>query len=470
MKQSVITRFAPSPTGFLHIGGARTALFNWLYSQKNQGEMLLRIEDTDQKRSSQQAVDAILESLKWLNLNWKGEAVSQMKNQKRHLEIAEQLIKNDKAYYCYTSSEELENLRKEASERSEKFVFKSKWRNEKSHSKNENSSPVIRLKVPEFGETIIQDKLLGNIVIANKEIDDFVLVRSDNTPTYMLSVVVDDHDMNVNMIIRGDDHLTNAAKQILIYQAMNWEIPQMVHIPLIHAEDGTKLSKRHGALGVEKYRAMGYLSQALCNHLARLGWSHQNKEIMNLEEMCHLFSLKELNKSPARFDFQKLNFINQYYMRSMSDECLLNESINFLQYYENGTFIKEKLNDEIRGRLIKAMPFLKERSKTLVELWKNAEFLFHFPYTDSQEDSLSSNEKKLLFDLNAILKCVEDESKENFLNTLKNYAKENNIKFSEIAPLLRKILAGKAISFNIGDILYALGKTEILRRIKKHLT
>ncbi|MFT5703531.1 MAG: glutamyl-tRNA synthetase, partial [Rickettsiales bacterium] len=305
----IITRFAPSPTGFLHIGGARTALFNYLFAKKNGGEFLLRIEDTDQKRSTPEAVEAILEGLSWLGLKNDGEIVFQSKNIQRHKEVALDLLRQGKAYYCHTSAEELASLRQEAETKGEVFRFKSPWR-DKIAPESEGVKPVIRLKSPNQGQTIINDLIRGEITIDNSELDDLVILRSDETPTYMLAVVVDDFDMKISHIIRGEDHLTNSFRQQTIYDAMNWQVPKFAHVPLIHGPDGAKMSKRHGATSVIDYNEMGYLPEAMRNYLLRLGWSHGDDEIISDEQALEWFNLDHIGKSPARFDFAKLDNLN----------------------------------------------------------------------------------------------------------------------------------------------------------------
>ena len=346
---TVITRFAPSPTGFLHIGGARTALFNWLYAKRFGGTFLLRIEDTDRERSTQAAVDAILDGLKWLGLDWDGEAISQFQRAERHREVAEQLLSSGGAYRCYASVGELEQMREKARLEGKPMRYDGRWRDRDPAEAPAGVKPVIRLRASQDGETIIDDKVQGKVVFANKDLDDLVLLRSDGNPTYMLAVVVDDHDMGVTHIIRGDDHLTNAARQTQIYQALGWNVPIMAHIPLIHGPDGAKLSKRHGALGVDAYRALGYLPVALRNYLARLGWSHGDKEFFSTEELIDAFDLGAIGRSPSRFDFAKLENVNGHYMRAASDDELFKALIDALPYLPGGPEVAAKL-DESQNR------------------------------------------------------------------------------------------------------------------------
>src|SRR5216117_790872 len=376
MSEPVVTRFAPSPTGFLHIGGARTALFNWLYARGRGGKMLLRIEDTDRERSTEAAVAAILDGLSWLGLDWDGEAISQFSRAARHREVAEALLAAGKAYYCYASAEELAEMREQARREGRAKLYDGRWRDRDPSEAPPGVAPVIRLKAPLTGETVIEDQVQGRVVWQNENLDDLVLLRSDGTPTYMLAVVVDDHDMGVTHVIRGDDHLTNAARQTQIYSALDWTVPIMAHIPLIHGPDGSKLSKRHGALGVDAYRAMGYLPAAMRNYLVRLGWAHGDQEIFSTEEMIAAFDLPQVGRSPARFDFAKLESLNGHYMRSTPDRELVAALDAVLPHLPNGTEVAPKLTPAVRDQFLTAMPELKERAKTLVELLDAASFIW----------------------------------------------------------------------------------------------
>src|SRR5580658_8053316 len=372
---SVVTRFAPSPTGFLHIGGARTALFNWLYARGRSGTMLLRIEDTDRERSTQAAIDAILDGLKWLGIAWDGDVIYQSTRSARHREIAETLLASGHAYRCYASQEELTQMRDAARKEGRSKLYDGRWRDRDPGDAPPGVKPAIRLKAPLAGEIVIEDQVQGRVVWQNENLDDLVLLRSDGTPTYMLAVVVDDHDMGVTHVIRGDDHLTNAARQKQIYDALGWPVPVMAHIPLIHGPDGSKLSKRHGALGVDAYRAMGYLPAALRNYLVRLGWSHGDQEIFSTEEMIADFDLPAIGRSAARFDFAKLENLNGHYIRHSEDQALVNMFEQVLPFVPNGADLAAKLNAATRAQLLQAMPSLKERAKTLVDLVDGAYFL-----------------------------------------------------------------------------------------------
>src|SRR5262250_651124 len=376
MTETIVTRFAPSPTGFLHIGGARTALFNWLYARGRGGKMLLRIEDTDRERSTQAAIDAILDGLAWLGLDWHGEAVYQCSRPERHREVARTLLEAGRAYPCYASPEELAQMREKARSEGRAKLYDGRWRDRDPSEAPSGVQPVIRLKAPLTGETVIEDQVQGRVVWQNENLDDLVLLRSDGTSTYMLAVVVDDHDMGVTHIIRGDDHLTNAARQTQIYNALGWQVPLMAHISLIHGPDGSKLSKRHGALGIDAYRAMGYLPEAMRNYLVRLGWSHGDQEIFSTREMIEAFDLPQIGRAPARFDFAKLESINGHYIRHAGDTDLVAAIERLLPHIANGAALGAKFTSDLRAKFCAAMPGLKERAKNLVELIDSAQFLY----------------------------------------------------------------------------------------------
>jgi glutamyl-tRNA synthetase len=407
----IVTRFAPSPTGFLHIGGARTALFNWLYAKRLGGKFLLRIEDTDRERSTKAAVEAILDGLAWLGLTWDGEAISQFERADRHREIVERMLASGGAYRCYASQEELEEMRAKARAEGKPMRYDGRWRDRDPSEAPAGVKPVIRLRARQDGETIVDDKVQGKVVFANKELDDLVLLRSDGNPTYMLAVVVDDHDMGVTHIIRGDDHLTNAARQMQIYAALGWDVPTMAHIPLIHGPDGAKLSKRHGALGVDAYRGMGYLPAALRNYLARLGWSQGDREFFSTEELIAAFDLPAIGRSPSRFDFAKLENMNGHYMRATPDDELMAILVDALPYLPGGPAIAAALDEAKRAQLLAALPGLKERAKTLVELVDGAAFLFAqrpLAIDDKAADILARGGRLHLAALLERLKAVED--------------------------------------------------------------
>lgn len=465
---SPVTRFAPSPTGYLHIGGARTALFNWAYAKGNGGTMLLRIEDTDRERSTDAATVAILEGLTWLGLNWDGQAVSQHARVARHAEVAHDLLAKGQAYYCYCSPEELTAMREKAEAEKRPTRYDGTWRNHAAADAPAGIKPVIRFKSPQDGETVVDDQAQGRVVIPNKDLDDLIILRSDGNPTYNLSVVVDDHDMGVTHIIRGVDHLTNAARQTQIYLAMGWTVPSMTHVPLIHGPDGAKLSKRHGALGVEAYRAMGYLPAALRNYLARLGWSHGDDEIFTTEELVRWFDLDGIGKSAARFDFAKLENLNGHYIRHTSDAELLEHFLTFLPHSENGPALLAKIDHSMRAKLLKSLPGLKDRAKTLVELQKSAAYLFAGrPLTmdDKAKALLHDEGKAALKTVLDVLNACSDWSAQALETAVKASAERQGLKLGKLAQPLRAALTGTATSPPIFDVLEVLGREESLARI-----
>ncbi|MBZ9654770.1 glutamate--tRNA ligase [Phyllobacterium lublinensis] len=472
MSSSVVTRFAPSPTGYLHIGGARTALFNWLYAKHTGGRMMLRIEDTDRERSSDAAVAAILDGLKWLGLDWDGEAVSQFERAPRHREVAEELVAKGKAYYCYATPAELEEMREKARAEGRPPRYDGRWRDRDPKEAPAGVKPVIRIKAPQEGETLVRDQVQGDVRFPNKDLDDFIILRSDGNPTYMHAVVVDDHDMGVTHIIRGDDHLTNAARQMVIYNAMGWDVPVMGHIPLIHGADGAKLSKRHGALGVEAYRALGYLPAALRNYLVRLGWSHGDDEIMSDEQMIEWFEISDINRGASRFDFQKLEAINGHYMRFSGDADLVQAMIDILPEIEGGAEILARLNDKTKAKLLAAMPGLKERAKTLVELADSAKYLFaQRPLALDEKAAGLLNEEGLsvLSGVLPALSAVDEWTAEALDAAVRVHAEQSGLKLGKIAQPLRAALTGRATSPGVFDVLAVLGREESLGRIEDRI-
>lgn len=468
MSPSVVTRFAPSPTGFLHIGGARTALFNWLLAKKAGGKMLLRIEDTDRERSSEAAVAAILDGLTWMGLDWDGEPVSQFGRADRHREVAEQLVAEGKAYYCYASQQELQEMRARAKQDG-RPAYDRRWRDRDPADAPEGVAPVVRIKSPLSGVTIVEDRVQGNVRFPNENLDDFVILRSDKTPTYMHAVVVDDHDMGITHIVRGDDHLTNAARQTIIYNALGWNVPVMAHIPLIHGADGAKLSKRHGALGVEAYREMGYLPAALRNYLARLGWSHGDDEIMSTDDMVKWFALEDVNKGASRFDFKKLEALNGSYMRAADSDSLTETFIQTLPYLPNGTALLDRLDEDLKTKLQAAMPGLKERAKTLVDLADGAAFLFDRRPLQIEEKSrgiLNTDARELLADILPKIEAIGDWNIAALEAVVRAFADEKELKLGKVAQPLRAALTGRSVSPGVFDVLTALGRNESLARIR----
>jgi len=469
----IITRFAPSPTGFLHIGGARTALFNWLYARGRGGKMLLRIEDTDRERSTTAAIDAILDGLKWLELDWDGDVIYQYSRAARHREVAEQLLANGMAYRCYATAEELAAMREKARAEGRTRLYDGMWRDRDPKDAPADVKPTIRLRAPLTGETVIEDQVQGRVVWQNENLDDLVLLRGDGNPTYMLAVVVDDHDMGVTHIIRGDDHLINAARQKQIYDALGWSVPSMSHIPLIHGPDGSKLSKRHGALGVDAYRAMGYLPSALRNYLVRLGWSHGDQEIFSTEEMIKAFDLPAIGRSAARFDFAKLENLNGHYIRHTDDASLVRMFEDVLNYVPNGAALKAKLNDTTRAQLLAAMPSLKERAKTLLELIDAAAFIFaDRPLAIDAKAAalLTAENRSLIGQLYEALAAVEPWSGPATEAALRAFAEAGNLKLGAVAQPLRAALTGRTTSPGIFEVLAVLGRDESLGRLKDQTT
>lgn len=472
MTDAVVTRFAPSPTGFLHIGGARTALFNWLYARARQGTMLLRIEDTDRERSTAAAIAAIIDGLSWLGLGWDGEIVFQNTRAARHREVAEQLLAAGKAYRCYASPEELTAMREAARREGRSKLYDGRWRDRDPSEAPAGVKPVIRLKAPLTGETVIEDQVQGRVVWQNADLDDLVLLRSDGSPTYMLAVVVDDHDMAVTHIIRGDDHLTNGARQKHIYEALGWAVPVMSHIPLIHGPDGSKLSKRHGALGVDAYRAMGYLPAAMRNYLVRLGWSHGDQEIFSTEEMVAAFDLAHIGRSPARFDFAKLENLNGHYMRATGNAELVAELEALLPHIAGGDELVTKMTPALRAKLVAAMPSLKERAKTLVELFTGTRFLWASRPIEPDEQAkglLTADAKSVLSGVFPQLEANADWSAATTEADLRSYADKAGIKLGAVAQPLRAALTGRTTSPPIFEVLDLLGKEETLARLRDQL-
>lgn len=449
--KKIVTRFAPSPTGYLHIGGARTALFNFLFARANQGKFLLRIEDTDRQRSTEEAVKIILDGLKWLGLEWDDQETYQFSRAKRHQEVALQLLASGKAYKCFLNAEELEILRNESMTTGKPII--SKWR-DADPSTHPDAPYVIRIKAPKEGVTIVDDLVQGKVITENSTLDDMVLLRSDGTPTYMLAVVVDDHEMGVTHVIRGDDHLSNTPRQMMIYQAMEWEIPSFSHIPLIHGPDGKKLSKRHGALGIDTYQKMGYLPEALCNYLLRLGWSHGDDEIISRKQAIEWFNIESIGKSPSRLDFKKLDHVNNQYLKLTDNTRLV-------------ILIAKEESKQNQENIFKGLDSLKQRANNLLELLEMAQIYkiefeaeLNEDYLDYLEENLS-----LLRSYSNILLNHQDWTKESLMDATKSFAAENQVKLGDIAAFLRLLLTGNTISPSVFEIMSIIGKDISLRRI-----
>lgn len=454
---TIVTRFAPSPTGFLHIGGARTALFNYLHAKHHGGKFLLRVEDTDRKRSTEEATRAILDGMAWLGMDGDEPPVYQLQNQPRHAEIAHMLVERGKAYYCYTTAQELTDMRAEAEARGEVLRFRSPWRD--GGTPPDDVSPSVRLKAPDSGDIVLDDAVQGEVSIPSSEVDDLVLLRADGTPTYMLAVVVDDHDMGVTDIIRGDDHFTNSFRQKVIYDALGWDMPKTAHIPLIHGSDGAKMSKRHGALGVDAYRDMGYLPQAMCNYLLRLGWSYGERDIISMEEACKAFDINAVGKSPSRFDMDKLNFINNHYIREMDGRALLAALLPFM----------EAVDTALHNRLERAALLYAERANTLVQLAQDIGYMIAKPdeYSDKARAMLSEEgAAERLAQMRDVLVGVTSWDARNIEDAMKEYMDREGLKLGKVAPLLRSAIAGTHQTPNIYDVLEIMGKDELLARLE----
>ena len=459
---SVVVRFAPSPTGFLHIGGARTALFNWLYARHHGGQFRLRIEDTDRERSTAEATLAIVDGLKWLGLEWDGEVAYQFSRAQHHAKIARQLLASGNAYHCYSTPEELEAMRERARAEGRSVGYDGTWRDRDPSEAPAGIAPVIRLKAPREGATTIRDQVLGEVTVENQELDDLIILRSDGTPTYNFSVVVDDHDMGITHVIRGSEHFRNAFRQVQIYRALGWPIPEFAHIPLIHGSDGAKLSKRHGALGVEAYRDLGYLPEALRNYLLRLGWSHGDEEIISIEQAIQWFDLDGVGRAAAQFDFGKLDSINAHYIREAEDARLVRLVAERLE----GEFGRP-LSENERERLLKAMPGLKPRAKTIVELAEKARFYVTprpiRPAPDAAK-LLSEEARGLLGALETGLAGTEWQAGA-LENRLRDFAAAKGVKLGAVAQPLRAALTGTTASPGIFEVMEVLGREETLGRI-----
>lgn len=460
---TVVTRFAPSPTGYLHIGGARTALFNWLYARHCGGKFYLRIEDTDRERSTKEAVDAIFEGLEWMGFDWDAEPVFQFERAPRHVEVANQLLAEGKAYYCYCSPEELTQMREEQKAAGKPVRYDGRWRDRDPSEAPEGVKPVIRIKAPRDGETVLHDLVQGDVRVSHDQLDDMILVRADGTPTYMLSVVVDDHDMGVTHVIRGDDHLTNTFRQIMLHEALGWDVPTYAHIPLIHGPDGAKLSKRHGALGAHAYKEMGFLPEAMRNYLLKLGWAHGDDEIISTEQAVEWFDIKDAVRSPARFDMVKLTSINGVYIRNSSDEHLMKYVRPIME--KN---LGAALTDEQVRRVMAGMADLKERAKNLIELADSAMFYVRprpLPLLTDKAGKLIDEGRQALADLSAELAKTTEWKHDALEETVRLYAENKGIKLGNAAQPLRAALTGSNVSPPVFKIMEILGREETAARI-----
>ncbi len=458
----VVTRFAPSPTGYLHIGGARTALFNWLFARANGGRFLLRIEDTDRARSTPEATQAILDGLTWLGLDWDDPATFQAARADRHAAIAQEMLATGNAYKCFSTKEEIEIARETARAEGRATLFQSPWR-DTDPADHPDAPFVIRLKAPKDGEITIRDKVQGKVTWRRDTLDDLVLLRADGSPTYMLAVVVDDHDMAVTHVIRGDDHLSNAARQTFIYIALGWKVPVFAHIPLIHGPDGKKLSKRHGALGVMEYRKMGYLPETMRNYLARLGWSHGNDEFFTTGQAIEWFSLAAIGKSPARLDFKKLDNLSGQHFRAADDAYLVDQVQQFLRATD-----RPRLEPAPLATLLRAMPVLKGRAKSLSELIDNAQFILSLRPIVPDEDArkhLDTVSRGILARLTTRLRNASWD--DGNLNTcLREFADREGLGFGKVAQPLRAALTGQGKSPGVFDVMLLLGREQTIARLE----
>ncbi|MCB2111444.1 MAG: glutamate--tRNA ligase [Defluviimonas sp.] len=461
-RQEIVTRFAPSPTGYLHIGGARTALFNWLYARGHGGRFLLRIEDTDRERSTPEATEAIFRGLKWLGLDWDGETTSQFARKDRHAEVAREMLARGSAYKCFCTQEEIDAFRAAAEAERRSTLFVSPWR-DADPADHPDAPYVIRMKAPREGETVIEDRVLGRVQVANAQLDDMVCLRSDGTPTYMLAVVVDDHDMGVTHVIRGNEHLNNAFRQVMIYRAMGWEPPVWAHIPLINGTDGKKLSKRHGALGVEEYQAMGYPAAGMRNYLTRLGWSHGDAEFFTSEEAMAWFELDGIGRSPAQFDFKKLENLCGQHIAAMSEAALLPEIEAFLTAAK-----RPPLSQAQKDGLARALYCVKERAKTFPELLEKAHFVLGkrpFVPDAGAAEALDPVSRGILSELTPQLQNASWDRDE-LEAVAAGVAKAHGIGLGKIAAPLRAALSGRTVSPSVFDMMLVIGREETLARLR----
>ncbi|MGS1018043.1 glutamate--tRNA ligase [Allosphingosinicella humi] len=467
--RQVVTRFAPSPTGFLHIGGARTALFNWLFARHHGGKFLLRIEDTDKVRSTKEAIDAILDGMNWLGLDWDGETYFQSHFAARHAEVAQQMLEAGHAYRCYMTQEELAEQRAKAQAERRPFKVNSIWRDCAADAPTPDAPFVVRLKAPRTGETVIEDAVQGRVVVQNSELDDMVLLRSDGTPTYMLAVVVDDHDMGVTHVIRGDDHLNNAFRQLGIIKAMGWPEPIYAHVPLIHGQDGAKMSKRHGATGVDAYRdELGMLPEALSNYLLRLGWGYGDEEIISREDAVKWFDLANVGRSPSRFDIKKLENLNGHYIREAENGRLAGLAAPRIE-----KLIGRPLAESEIATLGQAMEVLKPRAKNVDELAEGGTFLFKTIPLDVDERAaalLEGQASELLTRVHTALSGLDEWTAEAAEGAVRSVAEQAGVKLGQVAQPLRAALTGRATSPGIFDVLLLLGREESLARLADQMT
>ena len=459
--KKVATRFAPSPTGALHIGGIRTALFNWLYSKNQNGKFYLRVEDTDKERSKNEYKDQIIQSLKWIGINYDGKEYIQSEKIKDHIKVANELLKNGHAYKCYCSSEEIEEQKKRARQKKTPYIYNRKWRDKNETDAPENIEPVIRFKSEIDGTSVLKDLVQGDVEIENNTIEDFIILRNDGTPTYNLSASVDDHQMNMTHIIRGDDHKINTFKQIQIYKAMKWDLPSFAHIPLIHTIEGKKLSKRDQASTLDDYSKIGIMPDALRNYLLRLGWSYKDKEIFTLDESIKFFNLEGIGKSPSKLDMSRILSMNEYYIKNIDENDLFNQLTEYSKLYK--TEIKSDKKDKIK----KSLKFLKNKAKTLEDIFNNGQYIIKDIVNFNKDDVklIDHKAKKVISDFNAQFKKIDLPSRENLESIVNGLIKSHNTNFKGVGQPLRIALTGSKFGPGIYDIILSLGKEEVQKRL-----
>jgi len=465
--KKVATRFAPSPTGPLHIGGVRTALFNWLYSKNQKGDFYLRVEDTDKERSKDEYKNQIIKSLKWIGINYDGEEYIQSKKVEDHIKVANELLKNGFAYKCYCSNEEIEEQKKRARQKKIPYIYDRKWRDKKETDAPKDIKPVIRFKSKINGTSLLKDLVQGDVEIDNNTIEDFIILRNDGTPTYNLSASVDDHQMNMTHIIRGDDHKINTFKQIQIYQAMKWDLPSFAHIPLIHTIEGKKLSKRDKASTLDDYSKIGIMPDALRNYLLRLGWSYKDKEIFTLDESIKHFNLEGIGKSPSKLDMSRILSMNEHYIKNIDESDLFNQLIDYSKLY------KSEIKSDKKDKIKKALIFLKNKAKTLEDIFNNGQYIMVDEVNFNQDDInlIDDRAKKVIYDFNTQFKSVDKLSKETLEPIVNELIKSNDTNFKGVGQPLRIALTGSKFGPGIYDIIISLGKEEVTKRLtNKKLT
>ena len=463
--KKVATRFAPSPTGALHIGGVRTALFNWLYSKNQKGNFFLRVEDTDKERSKDEYKDQIIKSLKWIGIDYDGEEYIQSKKIQEHVNVAKELLKNGYAYKCYCSSEEIEEQKKRARQKKIPYIYDRKWRDKKEEDAPKNIKPVIRFKSKIDGTSVLKDLVQGDVEIDNNTIEDFIILRNDETPTYNLSASVDDHVMNMTHIIRGDDHKINTFKQIQIYQAMKWDLPSFAHIPLIHTIEGKKLSKRDRASTLDDYSKIGIMPEALRNYLLRLGWSYKDKEIFTLDESIKHFNLEGIGKSPSKLDMSRILSMNEHYIKNIDEKDLFNQLTNYCKFY------KSEIKSDKKDKIKKSLTFLKNKAKTLEDIYNNGQYILVDEVNFNQDDIklIDDKAKKVISDFNDRFSKIDQLNRENLEPIINGLIKSHDTNFKGIGQPLRIALIGSKFGPGIYDIIISLGNEEVTKRLSNKI-